>query len=74
MLEHGDPNAAFVLCGQGSTIPSATVRKLGLVMEHGRVVQLVDKPAPVEVEDKEDPKPEDKRAAPPRENKAKGRR
>lgn len=74
VLEHGDLDAAFVLCGQGSTIPSVTVRKLGLVLENGRVVQLKEKPAPVVVEHKEAAKPEDKQAAPPKENKAKGRR
>lgn len=64
VLEHGDPKAAFVLCGVGSTIPSATVRKLGLVIENGRVVQPKGEPA-----EKEASKPEDKQAARPDENK-----
>lgn len=72
VLEEGDETAAFVLCGKGSTIPTATVRKLGLVIENGRVVQPKEKPAPVE--HKEAPKPEDKQAARPKENKAKGGR
>lgn len=73
VLEHGDPQAAYVLCGQGSTIPAATVRHLRLAMVNGRVVQVKETPAPP-VERKEAAPSEDKQAAPPRENKAKGRR
>lgn len=68
VLEEGDIRAAFVLCGPGSTIPSLTVKRLGLAMVDGRVVQR----AP---EQKElAPPTENKQAARPKENKAKGRR
>lgn len=73
VLEEGDETAAYVLCGKGSTIPAATVRKLGLVVERGRVIQPKEKPA-APVEHKEVKPAEDKQAAPPKENKAKGRR
>lgn len=63
VLEEGDGRAAFVLCGPGSTIPSVTVKRLGLALVDGKVVQrgaTKELASPVE----------DKRAAPPAENKA----
>lgn len=69
VVEAGDPRGAFLLCGAGSEITAAETQRLRLALVGGCVVQ--DAPAePV----KEADRPEDKQAAPPKENKAKGRR
>jgi len=59
MLEHGDTRAAFLLVGEGGTVPAAEVERLGLVMRDGRIQQRPEK------ETKQEPPPEDKKLEPP---------
>lgn len=60
VLEEGDPRAAYHLCGPGSTVPSTTVRRLGLKMVNGRLEQRPAIKAAEPAEDKQAEKPADK--------------
>lgn len=73
VVEADDLRAAFLLCGVGSEITGAEAQRLRLSLVGGCVVQ--DAPLKEKVEEvKEAAKPEDKQAARPKENKAKGGR
>ena len=60
VVDEDDTSGAFLLAAVGIVIPTAEVKRLGLSLVGGRVVQ-----AGTEPEVKEQPKPEDKQRAKP---------
>jgi hypothetical protein len=46
LVEENTPEAAWLLVGKGHEIPAAEVKRLGLVVHEGRVMQASQVPAP----------------------------